>query len=144
MARFLVVDDDPASVSGLKLLLHEDGHEVAGFTKGADAIEALATGRFDVVVADLEMPVVDGHAVARTAREAHPDACLVAVTARPDEKLQELHAAGVCVVADKPFDYDEVMRVIADCRGHGKPGEPARCQRRHRPHGLTVVSLRRK
>lgn len=87
MARFLVVDDDPASVSGLTLLLHEDGHEVAGFTKGADAIEALTGGTFDVVVADLEMPVVDGHAVARTAREAHPDACLVVVTARPDERF---------------------------------------------------------
>jgi len=144
MARFLVVDDDPASVRGLTLLLHEDGHEVAGFTRGSDAVEALTRGAFDVVLADLEMPVVDGHAVVRTAREAHPDACLVAITARPDEKLIELHEAGVCVVADKPFDYDEVMRVVADCRGRGKPGEPARCQRRHRPHGLTVVSLRRK
>ncbi len=144
MARFLVVDDDPASVRGLTLLLREDGHEVTGFTKGSEAVEALMSGRFDVVLADLEMPVVDGHAVVRTARVAHPDACLVAITARPDEQLRELREAGVCVVADKPFDYDEVMRVVADCRGHGRPGEPARCQRRHKPHGMRVVSLRRK
>ena len=144
MPRFLVVDDDPATVTGLSQLLHEDGHEVAGFTSGSAAVEALGSGTFDVVLADLEMPVVDGRAVMRAARDAHPNACLVVVTARPEEKLRELVEAGVCVIADKPFDYDEVMRTVADCRARGGPSEPGRCHARHRPHGPQLESLRRK
>lgn len=144
MPRYLVVDDDPAAASGLAQLLREDGHEVTAFTKGADAVQALSRDAFDVVLTDLEMPQVDGQAVVRATRDAHPNACIVVVTARPDEKLHELHGAGVCIVADKPVDYDEITRAVADCRARGGPSEPGRCHMRSRPHGPQVVSLRRK
>lgn len=132
MPRFLVVDDDPAVVGGMTHLLRDDGHSVAPFTCGADAVHALSQGSFDAVVTDLEMPHVDGHAVVRAAREHQPHACLIVATSRPEERRDELVGAGACIVSDKPFAYDAVTKEIADCRARGGPGHHGRCPMRSR------------
>jgi two-component system, NtrC family, response regulator HydG len=106
MPRFLVVDDDPATVNGMSHLLIGDGHTVAPFTGGAEAVEALSRESFDAVVTDLEMPHVDGHAVVRAAREHQPHACLVVATAKAEEEWADLVNAGACIIADKPMEYD--------------------------------------
>jgi DNA-binding NtrC family response regulator len=143
MARFLVVDDDPSSVSGLSGLLQDDGHEVAPFTTGAAAVDALRRESFDAVVTDLEMPHVDGHAVVRATREHQPGACVVVVTAKAQEAWPVLVGAGACMVADKPIEYDELQRAIADCRARGGPDARGRCHMRSRPHGQQLIRLRR-
>jgi DNA-binding NtrC family response regulator len=119
MPRFLVVDDDPAAVNGMSYLLVDDGHTVAPFTCGAEAVEALSQDSFDAVVTDLEMPNVDGLAVVRAAREHQPHACLVVATARGPEKWVDLVQAGACIVADKPIEYEAVTTEIAACRARG-------------------------
>jgi CheY-like chemotaxis protein len=144
MARFLVVDDDPASVKGIALLLIDDGHEVVQFTAGADAVEALSRETFDAIVTDLEMPYVDGYEVMRAAREHNPRACLVVASACAPEQCQSLVDAGACVVADKPFAYDEVAKAISDCRAQGGPDGHGRCAVRSRPSGEQLVAQARK
>jgi DNA-binding NtrC family response regulator len=126
MARFLVVDDDASALKALALLLAEDGHEVSSFTAGSDAVDALARAPFDAVVTDLEMPQVDGHAVVRAARERHPEACVVVMTARVEEAEKALAEGGACIVVDKPLDYDALARAVAECRLHGSPGARGR------------------
>jgi CheY-like chemotaxis protein len=54
MPRFLVVDDDPATVNAMALLLRDDGHTVSPFTAGAEAVDTLMRESFDAVVTDLE------------------------------------------------------------------------------------------
>ena len=142
MPRFLVVDNNPSSVGGISKLLREDGHDVAMFTTGADAVQAVSQEAFDAVVTDLEMPHVDGRAVVHATREHNPGACLVVVSGRADEHLQTLVQAGACIVADKPFDYDEVTKAIGDCRARGGPGDHRPCHMRSRPHHQ-FVPLRR-
>lgn len=144
MARFLVVDDDASSVKAVAQLLTGDGHDVSPFTTGADAMRALSSESFDAVVTDLEMPHVDGHEVVRAARRHQPHACLVVATARAEEKCTDLVDAGVCIVADKPFEYEEITKAVADCRARGGPGAHGRCHMRSRPHGHQLVPLRRK
>lgn len=143
MARFLVVDDDHHSVSGMAGLLTDDGHEVAPFSTGAAAIAALARESFDAVVTDLEMPHVDGHAVVAATREHHPDACLVVMTTRRDDS-ERLADSGVCIVADKPLDYEHLAKSVAECRARGGPGQHGRCHMRSRKGGHEIVKIRRK
>jgi CheY-like chemotaxis protein len=144
MARFLVVDDDHSAVRGMTKLLTDDGHEVAPFTSGADAVTALSSEAFDAVVTDLEMPHVDGHEVVRATREHHPTACLVVATANVDaanhDKLAE---AGACLIADKPIDYEEVTSGIRECRARGGRS-PHHCHLRSRAGGVRLTPLRRK
>lgn len=144
MPRFLVVDDDPAAVKGMSHLLIDDGHTVAPFTGGADAVDALSRESFDAVVTDLEMPHVDGHAVVRAAREHQPHACVVVATGKADESWADLVKAGACIVADKPLEYAAVTKEIAHCRERGGPGHHGRCHMRSRPHGHQLVPTRRK
>jgi CheY-like chemotaxis protein len=144
MARFLVVDDDRPTVKALTRLLQDDGHEVSAFTSGADALEALEHGSFDAVVADLEMPRPDGRAVIRAARERQPRACLVVASVRAEERKLELSQAGVCIAADKPIEYDDIIAAVAECRRLGGPGAHGRCRMRTRKPAPAVVKLRRK
>ena len=83
MPRFLVVDDDPSAVTGMTQLLTGDGHEVAPFTGGADAVDALSREPFDAIVTDLEMPHVDGHAVVRAATTTGVDCSRITAFTRP-------------------------------------------------------------
>jgi CheY-like chemotaxis protein len=143
MPRFLVVDDDPATVDGMSRLLADDGHTVVPFTGGAEAVKALSRESFDAIVTDLEMPHVDGHAVVRAAREHQPHACLVVATAKAQEKWADLVNAGACIIADKPMEYDAVTKEIASCRAKGGPGHHGRCHMRSQPHGHQLVPVRR-
>ncbi len=131
MLRFLVVDDDHSAVHGMTRLLIEDGHIVSPFLTGAAALEALSLESFDAVVTDLEMPGVDGRAVARAARQTQPGACLAIVTARGEGAADTLLMADACIVADKPLDYDGLLAAIANCRRDGPSA-----------HGLHHVRLR--
>jgi DNA-binding NtrC family response regulator len=144
VARFLVVDNDVSAVRGMSQLLRGDGHEVAPFTAGTDAIKTMSEESFDAVVTDLEMPHVDGHAVVQAARQHQPGACLVVASAKAQENLKSLVEAGVCIVADKPFAYDEVTKAVCDCRARKGLGAHDRCHMRSRPHGHQLVTLRRK
>jgi CheY-like chemotaxis protein len=137
MVRFLVVDDDHATVRGMTALLTGDGHEVVPHTTGAAAVEALSLHSFDAVVTDLEMPHVDGHAVVRHARERVPHACLVVVSAKAAEKVNSLVEAGACMVADKPIDYERVTKTITDCRARGT------CDMRSADPSARLLAVRR-
>lgn len=144
MVRFLVVDDDHITVKGMTRLLTQDGHDVAPFTAGADAVEALQRECFDAVLTDLEMPHVDGQAVVRVTRERSPRACLVVVTARAEEKGQELADAGACMIVDKPLDLEGVTKLISECRARGGPGAHGRCHQRSHRGEPTLTKLRRR
>jgi len=142
MASFLVVDNDPATLSGLQRLLSDDGHDVSPFTSGADAVRALSSQPFDAVVTALEMPHVDGHEVVKATRKHQPHACVVVSSTLPEGKSRDLVDAGACVIADKPFEYDEIARVVTECRARGGPGAHGKCHMRSLPEGHRLVSLR--
>lgn len=144
VASFLVVDDDPSTVSGLERLLTFDGHDVTPVTSGADAVTALTNQSFDAVVTDLEMPHVDGHEVVKATRKHQPHACVVVASTLADEKCRDLVDAGACIIADKPFEYEEITKAVTECRARGGPGAHGKCHMRSRPEGHRLVSLRRK
>jgi DNA-binding response OmpR family regulator len=58
----LVIDDDPRLVRALALLLRRDGYRVETARNGRHALAQLQAQRYDVIVSDLAMPEMDGHA----------------------------------------------------------------------------------
>ncbi len=127
MARVLVVDDNPSTVTAMRKLLEGDGHAVAAFTNAASAIDAIRSERFDVVVSDFELPAVDAHAVLRAVGAHSPSACRVVISARARENAERLVRAGACLVADKPLAYEELADSIARCGALGGRGHHAGC-----------------
>lgn len=102
-------------------LLRDDGHEVEACTSGADAVDALARGSYDVVLTDLNMPGTNGVHVVRAARANQGPVCVVVATAEAADRTAELVASGACIVIDKPLDLADTTSTLARCHAEGGP-----------------------
>jgi len=85
--KILVVDDDPLFVELAKDIIEADGIEVVSAVHGADALEKLTRETVDLVICDIEMPVMDGISFSLKLRELNPTLPLVFVTGSTDEAI---------------------------------------------------------
>ena len=110
--RILIVDDEASTVRGLKKLLELDGHTVTAFTSATEAIAALSSTAFDVVITDLEMLDIGGVGVVR---EAVPKVAAVFVLTgyAGSPAAHNAVSAGARRVLPKPLDYDELTNELA-------------------------------
>ncbi len=115
--RVLLVEDDPTVADVVSGLLAARGHTVVHVVHGLAALSEVATGRFDVGLLDLDLPVLDGTAIARQLRAQGHELPLVAVTARSDAYAEaEVLAAGFDGFLRKPVTGDMLIDAIARAR----------------------------
>ncbi len=113
----LVVDDNEDSAMSLSMLLEVNGHETHVAHDGAQAVEAAATVKPDVVLLDIGMPMMNGYEACRRIRAAPGGAniLLVALTGwGQDEDRQRTHEAGFDHHLVKPVDPQALMQLIRD------------------------------
>ena len=115
MARILLADDDRGSLDLVGRALAMDGHTVITADDGTEAVAKLAQGPFDVLVADVHMPGLDGIAVAQTALQQMPGLRLVMMSGFADvlEKARLLRAPALRVVT-KPFTIDQIRNEVRE------------------------------
>mgnify|MGYP006288445763 FL=1 len=103
--RVLVVDDDRLNRAVLGRLLRRMGCTIQEAEDGAQALERLEQGTFDLVLMDCEMPVLDGWEATRRLRERGVEAPVVAATAyASDADRERCRAAGMDDFLAKPID----------------------------------------
>jgi PAS domain S-box-containing protein len=113
-ARVLIVDDQPANVQLLEQLLSDAGYTQVTATMNPTEVCALHRKTpFDVILLDLQMPVMDGFQVMEGLKTNIDDDYLpvIVLTAQPGHKLRAL-AAGAKDFISKPFDLIEVKTRI--------------------------------
>jgi two-component system NtrC family response regulator/two-component system response regulator HydG len=111
--RILVVDDEVNARAALKMLLTDEGFEVAEAGDGAEALEKLGTFAPAAVLTDVRMPNMDGLTFLRKAREQGADAVFVVMTAFGSvEMAVEAMRAGAENYLLKPLDMKAVMVVL--------------------------------
>jgi two-component system response regulator AtoC len=112
-AKLLVVDDDPDILEVLAALLKREGHEVTSCATGATAIAAGREEKFDIVLADIRLPDLDGLAVLRAFREVSPETAVIVTTAfgTVETAIQAIKT-GAYDYIPKPFKLDEVRIVV--------------------------------
>jgi len=94
---------------------------------GQQAVEYLSRERFDVLLTDLAMPMLDGFALAREARARWPEMPIVAATASATlEERKRCEAAGISRVVFKPMQLDELSVTLSEVTG--VPGMPAQAE----------------
>ena len=81
MARILIVDDEAGIRRTLKDLMQMQGYEIMEASHGAEGLEILAEGSFDLVLSDIQMPVMDGMAFLKQAKETYPELPFIMLTA---------------------------------------------------------------
>lgn len=113
MARLLVVDDEPSIREFFKILLAREGYQVDVVASGKEAIAKVDEQIYDLVVADLAMPEVDGMAVLDRVKEVSPDTLVLMITAYATaESAVEAMKHGAYDYLMKPFKVDEIRLVI--------------------------------
>lgn len=116
--KILIVDDSSTTRGMIKRIIHMTGLPVDPpfeAEHGAAALAFLATTHVDLVMADLNMPVMDGHEmIARIRADALLcDIPIVVISAQPDPaRVAELTRAGIRGYIPKPFTPETVRNLI--------------------------------
>ncbi|UTH74661.1 response regulator [Chromobacterium sp. IIBBL 290-4] len=112
--RFLVVDDSPAVIKRLSLILEALGHEVIGSAcNGLDAIAKAGQLQPDAITMDIQMPELDGLEATRRILQDHPDKPVIIITAHGQEStVVDAIGAGAKYFICKPIEKDKVDEVL--------------------------------
>jgi len=131
-ARVLVAEDEPVNQTLIRRLLERRGHTVRIVPNGLEATRAAATGRFDVVIMDVWMPVMDGLEATSTIRRAERGGerhvPIIAMTAHAMVgDRQRCLQAGMDAYLSKPLQADVLEKKLEDIlvEHSPAPAEPA-------------------
>jgi two-component system, NtrC family, response regulator HydG len=112
--RILVVDDEAHARQALEALLEEEGYEVRSAPDGFKALGVLMEWECDILLTDLRMPVMNGLALMKKAKEQRPDlVCIVMTAFASVETAVEAMKSGADDYLTKPLSFDAVEIVIA-------------------------------
>jgi CheY-like chemotaxis protein/HPt (histidine-containing phosphotransfer) domain-containing protein len=110
----LVVDDGDTNRKLIRLVLSRAGAEVITAENGLEAVKAAQTQKFDIVLMDMQMPVMDGYTATRTLRSNGFNRPIVALTAhamRGDS--EQCFGAGCSDYLSKPINPEKLLEKIA-------------------------------
>ncbi|MBF0482373.1 MAG: PAS domain S-box protein [Desulfovibrionaceae bacterium] len=116
--RLLLVEDEAVNQLSMKMLLLGEGYDVASAMDGAQALKRLAEEDFDLILMDVQMPVMDGPTAAKIIRNAPEFAAksrvpIIALTAHAmDGDKERFLAAGMDGYVSKPVDFAELKAAL--------------------------------
>jgi len=109
----LVIDDDDRVRTLLRDILVFGGHQVIEASDGILGMQYLEQGKFDMVLTDLGMPVMNGWEVAKWVKRKTPQTPVGLITGwginLEEEKIKE---SGVDLVIGKPFQVNEILEAV--------------------------------
>jgi excisionase family DNA binding protein len=112
-AKVLVVDDERTVRNSVRLLLEGAGYGVSVAADGAEALARMAAEPADVVLLDLQMPVMDGPTTLQRLRQEHRNVPVIIVTAYPDgELMSRALEHGPLLVLPKPVGKQPLLEGI--------------------------------
>jgi CheY-like chemotaxis protein len=120
MARILVAEDEAALRGQIVRALMADGHDTVAAADGGEALDVLVreNGRFDLLLTDIKMPVMDGIALALVAARDYPDLIIVLMTGFADQRER---ASGLDAlihdILTKPFAVADLQHAIRKALG---------------------------
>jgi len=115
MARILIAEDEEALRALCARGLTTDGHDVKTACDGGDALDMLTReqGRFDLLLTDIRMPIMDGIALALAAARDFPDVTILLMTGYADQR-ERAHGLEAIIhdVLAKPFTLATLRDVV--------------------------------
>ena len=122
VASILVIDDDRAVLSTVKLLLERALHAVEAVDNSQAGLRLLETRRFDLLIVDIFMPGMDGFETMRHVHQSRPEMPVIVMSGQQfcsaSERGQDfLHMAtklGAVSSLQKPFRPHELLAAVAE------------------------------
>ena len=116
MANILTVDDSPSIRQMIKVVLAPAGHNVTEAGDGAQGLAKAKSTKFDLVITDLNMPIMNGLELIRALRALPAMVGLPIVfltTESSDTVKQEAKKAGATGWITKPFKQEQLLAVVS-------------------------------
>jgi two-component system chemotaxis response regulator CheY len=115
MSAILIVDDSASIRQAVKMALSGHGHAVSEAVNGSDGLQRATVAKFELIITDLNMPVMDGLSMIRKLR-TKPDYSgvpIVFLTTESDAGIKsQAKTAGATGWITKPFDSDQLCRIV--------------------------------
>lgn len=112
--RVLFVDDEHDLVSAVVERLEIRGFAAEGVTSGSEALERIESGSFDVVVADVKMPGLDGLQLARILGQRSPQIRVILLSGHgSSEDVEEGRRLGVVDYLQKPIEIETLVELLS-------------------------------
>ncbi|WP_164103074.1 ATP-binding protein [Candidatus Laterigemmans baculatus] len=122
-ARILLVEDGETNRQLISLVLSEAGASVVCATNGQEGVEIATDGTFDLILMDMQMPVMDGYTAARTLRAAGCELPIIALTAHAMRGDREkCLQAGCSGFLSKPVQIDQLLDTVQTAVGEPASG----------------------
>lgn len=116
MANILLAEDDASLREFITEVLVEHGHEVCPCSTGEEAINVLASTRFDLLITDIIMPKRNGLSVIKEVKAMYSDMKIIAMSAGGSNKAEDyLNAAQTCgvkSVIEKPITMNNLLTAV--------------------------------
>jgi PAS domain S-box-containing protein len=114
-SRILLVEDGETNRQLIRVVLAETGADVVCAENGQEGLEAAGRERFDLILMDIQMPVMDGYTATQRLRDRGCTLPIIALTAhamRGDK--EKCLAAGCSGYLSKPINIDKLLQTVAD------------------------------
>ena len=118
--RILAVDDSPSVRQMVKLTLSGAGYDIVEAGDGAEGLSKARASTLDMVVTDLNMPVMNGLGLIRELRKlpAYRGVPILFLTTESDPEMkQQAKAAGATGWITKPFQQDQLVAIVKKVLG---------------------------
>jgi NADH-quinone oxidoreductase subunit E len=107
------MEDETSVARGLQMVLSEEGYAVDLVTTGQSALDIFYTKGFDILVADLKLPDIDGMEVIKKVKQGSPDTGVIVITGYSTvSSAIEAMKLGACDYLPKPFTEDEIKSAV--------------------------------
>jgi CheY-like chemotaxis protein/HPt (histidine-containing phosphotransfer) domain-containing protein len=126
-AKILVVDDGSTNRKLISVVLRRAGAEVSSAENGQQAVELVTGGVFDLVLMDMQMPVMDGYTATKRLRDSGHTIPIIALTAnamKGDE--QKCLSSGCSGYLTKPIDSKKLLQTTLEWLAKGRRGKTSR------------------
>lgn len=109
--RLIVVEDDPIIRFTMVRMLKNRFAEVDSAENGSEGLRKIAENNYDVVITDLQMPVMDGHSMIKEIRNSKIKTPVIICSAYTFEETEKYE----CKWMSKPIIMDNLVNLIHDC-----------------------------
>jgi two-component system, cell cycle response regulator CpdR len=117
VSRILLAEDEEALRAFIARALAQDGHDVVAAADGGEALDVLTReqGKFDLLLTDIRMPVMDGIALALAAARDYPELTILLMTGYADQR-ERAHGLDALIhdVIAKPFSLADIRKTVQE------------------------------
>jgi len=110
--KILIAADDYITRNSVSLFLSKEGYDVVTVDNGMDAARRLSVESFDLVLADVEMPGMDGLSLSRHINRVAPDTAIIIMSGSAGINREDVVAIGTSDFIEKPIILNKLLAKI--------------------------------